>query len=310
MNDSITAYAPASVSNVACGFDIMGFALEQPGDRVTLRRTRQPGISITRISGCNENLSKSIERNTAAPPVVALAKEHGITDGIAIEVEKGYEPGSGLGSSAASAVAAAMAFNELFSLGLTKHQILPFALKGEMLASGTMHADNVAPSLFGGFVLIRSYDPIDIISLRTPPSLRCAVIHPQIAISTRESRKLLPKAIPMKDFITQTGNASGLVAGLLMDDLALVRRSLHDVVAEPARAHTIPGFHAMQKAAMDAGALGCSISGSGPSLFAFAEGEAAANRVAGAMAAVAATTGIRCTTYVSHINTDGARIED
>lgn len=305
-----TAFAPASVSNVACGFDIMGFALEGPGDRVTVRRSDTPGIHITDVRGCKEALPREPRLNTAGAPVLAIAGRCQYGGGISIEIEKGFPMGSGLGSSAASAVAAAVATNALLDAGLSKKDLLEFALAGEMVASGSCHADNVAPSLFGGFILVRGYDPIDVISIATPDTLWCAIVHQHFTIATKESRKLLPEAVPLKDVVVQTGNAAGLVAGLLTSDLSLVGRSLHDVIAEPARAHTIPRFQELRNAALEAGALGCSISGSGPAVFALASGPDAARKCAKAMVRSLGITPGPHDVYVSPINNVGATLLD
>jgi homoserine kinase len=305
-----TAFAPASVSNVACGFDIMGFALDGLGHTVTVRYGSRPGVHIARAEGGGSPLPRDPLANTAGPPVIRLAELCGVTRGLEIEIRQGFVAGSGLGASAASAVAAAVACNALFGAGLSRHDLLTYALEGERVASGALHADNVAPSLFGGFVLIRGYDPVDIVQLATPAELVCAIVHPQMEIATRESRRLLPSAVPLRNLVTQTGNAAGLVAGLLTGDYQLIGRSLRDVVAEPARAHTIPGFTEAQRAAREAGALGCSISGSGPALFALARTTATADRVAQAMGDVYRERNIACTTHVSPVNPLGALLRD
>ncbi|MGB6032412.1 MAG: homoserine kinase, partial [Bacteroidota bacterium] len=222
MTKSVTAFAPASVSNVACGFDIMGFALEGIGDRVTVRYSEVPGVRITEVSGRGEGIALEPELNTAGPPVMALAKRCGIKQGLEVEIQKGIPPGSGIGSSAASAAAAAMACNELLEAGLSKQELVEYAIKGEEVASGATHADNIAPSLLGGFTLIRGYDPLDVIRLEPAVEIWYAVVHPGGGIETKSSRKLLPACVPLRDVVTQTGNAAGLVAGLLTGDLSLV----------------------------------------------------------------------------------------
>jgi homoserine kinase len=247
-------------------------------------------------------------RNTAGPPAAGLLARSGSKRGIDVRIEKGFASGSGLGSSAASAVAAATACNLLLGTGLSPRELLPYAMDGETAASGAIHADNVGPSLLGGFTLIRGYTPLDVICLSPPDDLWCAVILPKQEISTKASRKLLPQTVPLHDVVTQTGNAAGLVAGLLTADYGLIGRSLHDVIAEPARRHTITGFAAMKQAALDAGALGCSISGSGPALFALCRGEAAGRRTADAMATALEPHGVGCTTYCSRISPNGAMI--
>ena len=308
MNREITAFAPASVSNVASGFDIMGFALEQPGDTVTARFAKTAGVHITSIKGSTSSLPTDPALNTAAAPVAALLIRSGSRLGVEIEISKGVPVGGGIGSSAASAVAAAVACNELFELHLSKEELLPFAIEGEKIASDAVHVDNLSPSLWGGFVLVRGYAPIDVVQIRAPRDLWCSVVHPHIEIQTKASRKILPASVPLKDLVTQTGNAAGLIAGLLMNDYALIGRSLHDVVAEPARKHLIPGFAEMKAAAVGAGALGCSISGSGPSVFALSTAKETALLVGKAMGKILESIDCSHTVFVSGISTTGAKI--
>jgi len=305
---SVTAFAPASVSNVAAGFDVMGFAIDGLGDRVTASFSDRPGVHITMVSIHGSAIPVDPAKNTAGPPASRLLERSGLTRGLNVRIEKGYASGSGLGSSAASAVASAAACNVLLGTNLPPRDLLPLAIEGEMAASGSLHADNVGPSLLGGFTLIRGYEPLDVIRLAPPEELWCAVILPRMEISTKASRKLLPDMVSLHDVVTQTGNAAGLVAGLLMSDYDLIGRSLHDVIAEPARAHTITGFAAMKKSALDAGALGCSISGSGPAVFALCRGEAVAQRVASAFAGALAPHRIGSSTYCSRISPNGATI--
>jgi homoserine kinase len=304
----ITAFAPASVSNVACGFDMMGFALEQPGDTVTVRSTPSPGVRITKITGTTTSLPLDPTRNTAGAPILAMLKHLGTRTGIEIEVQKGLPPGSGIGSSAASAVAAAVACNALLEAGLSREQILGFALEGEKIASQAVHVDNLSPCLWGGFVLVRSYNPIDIVQIPVPDELRCTVILPEMEIATSESRKRLPKMVSLADSISQAGNAAGLIAGLMSSNLALIGRSLHDVIAEPVRRDAIPGFADMKNAALAAGALGCSISGSGPALFALSASEQTGADVGVAMGRVLEGLGMRYSVIQSGICKTGARV--
>jgi homoserine kinase len=286
----------------------MGFAIDGLGDRVTVSFSDTPGVHIAIVNSHGSAIPVDPSRNTAGPPAAGLLARSGSLRGIDMSIEKGFASGSGLGSSAASAVAAAAACNVLLGTNLSPRELLPYALEGETAASGAMHADNVGPSLFGGFTLIRGYDPLDVIRLSPPDELWCAVILPKQEISTKASRQLLPQTVPLHDVVTQTGNVAGLVAGLLTGDYALIGRSLHDVIAEPARAHTITGFIAMKQAALDAGALGCSISGSGPALFALCQGEPAGRRIADAMAAALKPHGVGCNTYCSRISPRGVTI--
>ena len=265
-------------------------------------------MRIAEVCGRGEGVALEVELNTAGPPVVALAKRCGINQGLEVEIQKGISPGSGIGSSAASAAAAAMACNELLGAGLSKPELVEYAIKGEEVASGATHADNIAPSLLGGFTLVRGYDPLDVIRLEPAAEIWYAVIRPRGGIETKSSRKLLPSCVPLRDVVTQTGNAAGLVAGLLTGDLALVGRSLKDVIVEPARADTVAGFRETKQAALEAGALGCSISGSGPAIFALAGDRPTAQRVGAAMGKEQEKLCIPHATYVSHICRKGAVI--
>jgi homoserine kinase len=308
MEKQVTAFAPASVSNVACGFDIMGFALDRPGDTVTLRFSKTPGVRIRQITGSATLLPMDAARNTAGAPVIALLNDYPTRMGVEIDIHKGLPAGSGIGSSAASAVAAAVAGNELLGTSLSREDLLTYAIEGEKIASEAVHVDNLSPCLWGGFILVRGYHPIDIVPVRVPDSLWCTIIHPHMEIRTRESRKTLPKILPLADVVTQTGNAAGLIAGLMSGDFALIGRSLQDVISEPARQHLIPGFKEMKAAALEAGALGCSISGSGPSLFALASAEATAEKIGAAMGSVLTAIAFPHSIIVSSINRTGARI--
>ncbi|MGE5350491.1 MAG: homoserine kinase [Acidobacteriota bacterium] len=304
MKKEVRVFAPASVSNVACGFDVMGFAIDYPGDEVVLRLTDKPGVRIVKITGDGGKLPLNPEENTAGAPVIAMRDYAQYTGGIEIEVNKKMPLGSGLGSSAASAVAAAFAANKLLELNLSKDMLLDFAIMGEKIASGAVHADNVAPSLYGGFILIRGYNPPDIVEIPVPENLFCTVLHPGIEINTKESRRLLPKQVTLEDAKTQWGNTAGLIAGLMKSDFGLISRSLKDVIIEPARKSTIPCYEYIKQAALDAGALGCNISGSGPSIFAFADSLAKANFV-GEKMRLALDKNIESEIYVSRINRRG-----
>ncbi|MGE5680269.1 MAG: homoserine kinase [Bacillota bacterium] len=305
MEKEIRVFAPASVSNVACGFDVMGFAIDKPGDEVVLRLKESPGVVITKITGDGGKLPLEASKNTAGMPVISLLKHLNVGCGIEIEIHKKMPLGSGLGSSAASAVASAFALNELLGAGLTKKELLPFALEGEKIASGAIHADNVAPCLWGGFILIRDYNPIDIIEIPVPENLYCTVIHPEIEIKTSEARKILPKEVPLKDAITHWGNTAGLVAGLIKSDYALIGRSLKDVIIEPVRSVLIPGYEEMKAAALSGGALGCNISGSGPSLFALSDSAQKAEEIGKQMASVLKVIKLPCQVYISKVNKSG-----
>ncbi len=324
MTDSATAFAPASVSNVACGFDILGFALQagsarSPGDVVTARRRkptagadRNEPVRVTAITGDEGRLPLAAERNTAAVAAKALLDGEAPDIAVDLEIEKRMPLESGLGSSAASAAAAVVAVDALLGLELPAPELLRHAIAGEVLASGSAHADNLAPSLFGGLVLVRSLDPWpDVIELPVPEGLTCALVRPHAEVNTRESRARLERRLPLDRAVTQWGNAAALVAALYRGDLELLSRALVDVVAEPVRAPNVPGFHAAKEAAAEAGALGCSLSGSGPALFALCEGPACAAQVAAAMAAALRTSaGMDCDRFLSPLPAPGARVLD
>ncbi len=305
MPDSIRVFAPATVANVACGFDIFGFAVEQPGDEVILRKRNRPGVEIVEITGDGGRLPKQFEKNTAGVAIAEFLKHMGSDQGIEVTLHKKMPLGSGLGSSAASSVAGVFAINKLMGEPMTQADLLPFAMEGERLACGSAHADNVAPSLMGGFIVIRSYHPLDIIRIPTPASLYCTLVHPQIEVNTKDARNILKKEIPLKNTITQMGNVAGLIAGLMQSDYALIGRSLVDVIIEPVRSILIPGFGEVKAAALEAGALGCSISGSGPSMFALSSDIDTAQQVGKAMQETFANIRIESEVYVSGINRRG-----
>ncbi len=308
MKREIRVFAPATVANVACGFDILGFAIDQPGDEVIVRLIDKPGVYIVKISGDQGRLPLAAEKNTVSVSILALLKHLKSNQGFEIELMKRMPLGSGLGSSAASTVAGVFAANILLGNPLAKEELLPFATEGERIACGSAHADNAAPALLGGFVLIRSYQPLDVIQIATPKDLYCTVLHPQIEIRTEDARKILKKSILIKDAITQWGNIAGLIAGLMKSDYDLIRRSLQDVIIEPIRSILIPGFHEVKQAALASGALGCSISGSGPSLFALSSTREVASKAGDAMQAVMNSLNIASEIYISKINPVGPRI--
>jgi homoserine kinase len=307
MRNEVHVFAPASVANVACGFDTLGFAIQRPGDDVIVRFSRKPGLHIQKITGDGGKLSREPAQNTAGVSAEALMEHLGVVQGVEMEIHKGIPIGSGLGSSACSAVAGALAINELLGRPLEKKELLPFALQGEALASGgAIHADNVGPCLLGGMVLVRSNKDLDTISIPTPERLHAAVVLPELEILTVEARNILRKDIPMSDAIAQWGNLGGMIAGLMQSDFGLISRSCQDVIAEPYRADLIPGFYEVKQAALNAGALGCSISGAGPAVFALCEGDSIAFQVAIAMQQAFKDLKISCERFVSTINTHGA----
>jgi homoserine kinase len=308
MSKSIKVFAPATVANVACGFDVLGFAVDAPGDVVTMKLTDKPDVKIASIAGDGGRLPLAAEKNTAGVAVNAFLQHLNIQQGVEINIEKNLPLGSGMGSSAASSAAAVVAINELLNKPLTKEQLVPFAMEAERIACGAAHADNVAPAIMGGFVLIRSYAPLDLIKITTPVNLYCTVITPDIELRTEDARKVLKLDITMKDAILQWGNLAALIAGLMQNDYALIGRSLQDVVVEPMRALLIPGFEEVKQAAIDSGVLGCSISGSGPSIFALADSENVAFNAGLAMQKALNAVGLQGKIYTSRVNTKGARI--
>jgi len=308
MKNELRVFAPASVANVACGFDIFGFALETPGDEIIVRLKSQPGISLAKVTGDSGVLPLEPERNTAGVSVIKLLEFLNSSQGIEIELHKKMPLGSGLGSSAASAAGSVFAANALLGSPLSTKELIPFAMEAERIACGSAHADNVAPALLGGFILIRSYQPLDIIEIPLKIDLYCSVLHPKIEIRTEMARQILKKEITLKQLVIQSGNAAGLIAGLLQGDVSLINRSLEDVIVEPIRSTLIPGFYEIKSAAMQEGALGCSISGSGPSVFALTKERSQAERVGIAMKNACRAKGLDCDLYISSINKQGPRI--
>ncbi|CCH55294.1 homoserine kinase [Fibrisoma limi BUZ 3] len=308
---SISVFAPATVANVACGFDIFGFAVANPGDQITLTASDQPGVRITDIIGDEGRLPREAERNTAGIAIQTYLQHIGRTDvGVDAVLHKQMPLGSGLGSSAASAVAGVFAINEMLGRPLPTVELLPFAMEGERLACGSAHADNVAPSLLGGFVVVRSYSPLDVIRIETPAALYCTLVHPDIEVNTKDARFILKNEVSLKNTIIQMGNVAGLIAGLMKPDYGLISRSLVDVIIEPVRAILIPEFNEAKHAALDNGALGCSISGSGPSMFALSRDADTAQQVGAAMQQAFLSVGITSEAYVSEINKQGPRVVD
>ena len=303
------AFAPASTSNLAVGFDLLGHPVGPAGDRVTATRRERPGVVMGPVTGCAGPLPTDPAANTAGAAVQRLLAEHAPELGVELAIEKGIPLGSGMGGSAASAVAAVVAANALLPRPLPTAALFPCALVGEMVASGAAHGDNAAPSLFGGLVLVRSVDPPDVVSLPAPPALRCVLVLPRLRLDTRDARAVLPASVPLGDLVHQCANLAGVIAGCFSGDLALIGRSLRDVVVEPHRARLIPGFAAVQAAAMEAGALGCSISGGGPSLFAWCDGDGVAHRVRGEMMRVFGEHRLETDAWISPVDGPGARLE-
>ena len=302
----VRIFCPATIANISCGFDVLGLALDSVGDEMILKKSEIPGIRITKITG--QQLPLETENNVAGVAAMTLSKACKFSGGLEIEIDKKIKPGSGIGSSAASAAGAAYGLNLLLNNPFTAQQLVPFAMEGEKLASGVAHADNVAPALLGGFTLVRSYNPLDVIKLHTPGQLYASIIHPQIEVKTADSRKILKTGISLKDGIRQWGNVGGLVAGLYTEDYDLISRSLEDHIVEPIRSILIPGYDQLKQAAKKAGALGVGISGSGPSVFALSKGSDRAMEVAEAFREAYTSVAVPFEIHVSKINQEGVKI--
>lgn len=304
-NEELKIFAPATIANVSCGFDVLGLALDNVGDEMIIRKVAKKGVTITKIIG--QDLPLETHKNVAGVAALALLAETESEFGFEIEIDKRIKPGSGIGSSAASSVGAVWGINKLLGNPFSTNDLVRFAMEGERLATGVAHADNVAPALFGGFTLVRSYNPLDIISVNTPSELYATVIHPQIEVKTSDAREILKTTIPLKEAIKQWGNIGGLISGLYTEDYELIGRSLEDYIIEPIRSILIPAFDAVKQQSLNAGALGCGISGSGPSIFALSKGEETALKVAEAMKNVYQKVGIEYDIHVSKINQQGIK---
>ncbi|UNY98643.1 homoserine kinase [Zhouia spongiae] len=302
----IKIFCPATIANVSCGFDVLGLCLDSIGDEMIVRTTKTPGIKISKITG--QDLPLNPEKNVAGVAAIELLKNMEIEGGFEIEIHKKIKPGSGIGSSAASAAGVVFAINELLGRPFSKTELVSFAMQGEALASGAAHADNVAPALFGGFTLVRSYQPLDVVKIHTPSELYATVVHPQIEVKTADSRSVLKQNVPLKKAIIQWGNLAGLISGLYTEDYGLISRSLHDEIVEPLRSVLIPGFDEVKAACIKQGALGSGISGSGPSVFALSKGRQTAGKVAGVMSSIYDNYGVDYDVHISKINTVGIKV--
>jgi homoserine kinase len=304
----IKVFAPATVANLACGFDVMGLAIDQPGDEVIVELNDSGKLRIVKITGDDGKLSLDPKKNTVTVSILNMLKKMGREVGADITLNKKMPLGSGLGSSAASSVAGVFAMNELLGKPFSRKELVPFAMEGERIACGSAHADNVAPCMLGGIVLIRSYEPLDIISLPVPKNLYLALVHPHVEVMTRDSRAVMPKKIDLKTGISQWANTAALVAGLFTSDYALIGRSVVDHVAEPERAGLLPHFTGLKKLVLQSGALACSISGSGPSVFALCDNKNKAVSIAATMKKFYDRKKINSETFVSKINNEGVKI--
>jgi len=305
MNE-IKLFCPASVANVSCGFDVLGFCLEPVGDEMVIRKTSKKGIHIIKIEG--QKLPLETNKNVAGVAGLALLEDYPCDHGFEIEIHKGIKAGSGIGSSAASSAGAVFGINELMGKPLSRNELIKYAMKGEELASGSAHADNVSPVLLGGFTLVRCSKTPDVVSLPSPSELHATIIHPKIELKTSDARAVLKKKILLEKAVEQWGNLAALVSGLCTNDFDLIERSLVDVVIEPHRSALIPGFQELKKAAIDSGALGCGISGSGPSVFALSKGSETALRVQEEMNSTFKKFNIEYELHLSKINSKGIHI--
>lgn len=308
--DKVHVFAPATVANMICGFDILGFAVDRPGDEVKMYRSSEPGVRIRSIEGDDGRLPLDPNKNTVSACVKMLLDDLDISQDVGIEIEliKHMPIGSGLGSSSASTVAGLFAANSLLGSPLSKEELMPYCVEGERLACGHGHADNVAPALMGGITLIRGHEPLDIINLPVPAELHAGIVFPQVDVPTRDARQLIKNKVQLKDAVVQWGNIAGLIAGLFRSDYELISRSMHDVLIEPTRAILIPEFYEMKRIALENGALSFGISGSGPSVVAITRGEAIAQRVTEQIQQHLSAKGIDSLQFVSAVNTDGPRL--
>jgi homoserine kinase len=305
MNE-IKLFCPATIANLSCGFDVLGLCLDNVGDEMVIRKSAQKGIRITKIIGAD--LPLETENNVSGVAGLALLETVNADFGFEIEIYKNIKAGSGIGSSAASSAGAVFGINALLGYPYSTKDLVQFAMQGEKLACGNAHADNVAPALLGGFTLVRSYSPLDIIKIESPSELYATVVHPQIELKTSDARSVLKQTVSLKSAIMQWGNVGGLIAGLYTQDYDLIGRSLHDEIVEPLRSVLIPGFDLIKQAALENGALGSGISGSGPSIFALCKGKETADKIAKAMSAVYEAINLPYEIHVSKVNSEGVKI--
>ena len=304
--EEIKLFCPATIANLSCGFDVLGLCLDNVGDEMIVRKSSEKGIKITKIVGAD--LPLETEKNVAGVAALAMFSNLNLDFGFEIEIYKKIKAGSGIGSSAASSAGAVFGINELLGKPFSTKELIPFAMEGEKLASGSAHADNVAPALLGGFVLVRSYNPLDIIKIKSPDKLYATVIHPQIELKTSDARSVLKQNVTLKQAVMQCGNLGGLISGLYTNDYELIGRSLNDEIVEPLRSVLIPKFDLVKRRAIENGALGGGISGSGPSIFALSKGKKTAEKVAKAMSDVYEEMNLKYEIHVSKVNQDGIKI--
>ena len=302
----IKVFAPASIANLSCGYDILGVCLDNIGDEITVRKTKKKGITIKKVSG--QKLSTDISVNVAGVSATALLNESKVDCGFEIEIHKGIMPGSGIGSSAASSAGSVFAINKLIGEPYSNKELIKFAMQGEMAASGSKHADNVAAVLLGGFTFVRNSVENDYFKLNTPIEIAFTVIHPKIELKTKDSRAVIKDKVSIKNMIEQSANLGAFISGLYTEDYDLIRRSVKDVVIEPLRSILIPKFEEIKSASINSGALSCGISGSGPSVFAICKGITTANKVGEAMKKVYRNLNLEYDIHISCVNDKGIRI--
>ncbi len=304
--DYLKIFSPATIANVSCGFDSLGLAVDEIGDEMTFVKTPQKGVEITNITGAE--LTYDVDKNAASAVVKKMLLDAKADFGIQLTMHKGYFPGSGLGSSAASSAGAAFGANQLLGKPYSNLELTKFAMFGEEVACRSQIADNVAAAIYGGFVLIRSYQPLEVVKLPVPSELRLVAIHPQIEVRTEDARNVLPKEIALKDAVTQWANVGGLISGLYSNNYELISNSLKDVIVEPHRKKLIPFFDEVKSAAIKAGALGAGISGSGPTIFALCKGDEITEKVYNAIEKSYRNKNIDFEMYTSKVNKEGIKI--
>ncbi len=308
VTEQAIAFAPATIGNVGVGFDVLGLAVDSIGDQVTVKKTETGDIRIKKITGI-DNLPLDPLKNTATVGLIQLCKDLNLPFGFEVEIKKGIPLGSGMGGSASSAVAAIVAANSLLSKSLTKSDMMKYALMGEAIATGSIHGDNVAPCLFGGLTLVQSLDPLHVISIPIPKDLFFVLVHPGFRLDTKAAREILKPHIDLKDYVKQTANLAGFIAGCFIKDFEVLKNSLSDILIEPQRAHLIEGFQKIKGSALDNGALGCSISGAGPTVFAVTKGKSTANKVKNAMVvAFKNAKAPKITSWITQSSSKGAHI--
>lgn len=304
MNE-IKLFCTATIANISCGFDVLGLALDNVGDEMIIRKIAKKGVTIKKIVG--QDLPLETLKNVAGVAALALLSKVETKFGFEIEIYKNIKPGSGIGSSAASSAGAVYGINELLGNPFSNHDLIEFAMQGERLASGVAHADNVAPALLGGFTLVKSTEPLEVIKIHTPSELYATVIHPQIEVKTSDAREILRGDVPLKTAIKQWGNVGALISGLYTENYGLIGRSLEDHIVEPIRSILIPAFDTVKEESIKSGALGAGISGSGPSIYALSKGKETAEKVANVMKKVYNKVGIDYDVHISKINTEGIK---